>query len=93
MTYQQAAELGHACGLSEPAEFVNNIALHAMNLFAYGDIPQELAELHETAAAAGVVFSADCGHATLAGEDTAAVCYVCRKLPAVRAGGGGVADE
>lgn len=88
MTYQQAAELGRGCGLSEPAEFVNNIALHAMNLFAYGDIPRELAELHETATAAGVAFSAVCGHATLAGEDAAAACYVCRKLPGVRAGGG-----
>lgn len=33
MKYAAAKELGEAMGLDQPAEFVNNVALHKMNLF------------------------------------------------------------
>lgn len=36
-----AARMGIACGLEHPYEWLMNVLMHSMNLFAYSEIPQE----------------------------------------------------
>jgi hypothetical protein len=85
MTYDQAKSLGLEMGLSEPAEFINNIALHAMNPFVYTMIPTELEELRSTAKEASIEFSLVCGDAVFTGESVDEPCYMCRKFEAFEA--------
>lgn len=80
MRYEEAKKIGEACGLEHPAEFVNNIDMHAMNIFVYEAIPREIAELKEDAAKHGVQFSKVCGCAVLEGDSVDDYCYICRKL-------------
>ena len=80
MKYQEAVQIGKECGLSEPAEYVNNIILHAGNLFSYEDYSQELKELREEATAQGVLFSTVCGDAVLTKEGMDRACYICSKI-------------
>lgn len=76
MTFEKAKELGVACGLSEPYEWVNNAIVHAMQLFPWNRISAELKELIEDAKSRGVKFC-KCGHADACESEA---CYMCRKL-------------
>jgi len=86
MTFDQAKELGEVCGLTEPAEWVNNALRHLAQLLPYSEVPAAEAKLIETARAAGVQFSEVCGDAILAGESPDDYCYICRKLQAATGG-------
>lgn len=46
MTLKTACAIGVNCGLTTIGEAVLNIDLHAMNIFAYSEIPIELRELY-----------------------------------------------
>ncbi len=80
MTYEEAETLGRGMGLSLPAEFVNNVLIHRMNLFPYSEAEAELDELRETARAAGVRFSSECYDAILDEDPEDDLCYVCRAI-------------
>jgi len=83
MKYERAKRIGEECGLSRPAEYINNITLHAMNLFLYTEIIRELEELQVDAVAHGVRFSIVCGDAILAEDSDREPCYICRALSKV----------
>jgi hypothetical protein len=71
MKLQQALEIGDTCGLATPPECVNNILLHAGNLFAYTEAEEQIKELIADAAAAGIEFCFLCGTAKKDGN-----CYM-----------------
>lgn len=48
MKLQTAIEIAKNCGLETAGEAIFNIKLHAVNLFSYSDIQNELAELENT---------------------------------------------
>lgn len=81
MKYNEAKAMGLAMGLSQPAEFINSVLLHAMNIFPYSAIEHELDELIGDCPSE-VVFSKACGHAMVEedGLDDNQLCYICRKL-------------
>ena len=83
MTFDQAKDIGLESGLEYPAEWVNHILLHEMNLFMPDQAEIEEAELREDAKRNGVKFSAICNDAILDTDDENKLCYVCRKLTAV----------
>ncbi len=56
MKWETAIELGKECGLTEPAEFYNNIILHFRSIFPYNKVDEEFEELHQEALKAGAVF-------------------------------------
>jgi hypothetical protein len=80
MTFKDAKDIGTECGLEFPAEWVNNIRIHAQNLFVDDEIPRELEELTVDAKANGVRFSEACGDAIMEGASEKDLCYVCRKF-------------
>ena len=47
MKLKTALEIGMDCGLETVGESIYNIRFHAINLFTYGQIHTELAELKE----------------------------------------------
>lgn len=68
-----AREYADACGLDTDAEAVNNILAHAMNIFAYDKINDELNELVEDAECNhNVIICPDCGFAKI----EAHTCYM-----------------
>lgn len=73
MKLSQAIELGKECGLETPAECVNNVLMHVMNLFDYYRIDKEVEELKIEANDSGIEFH-QCGLAMLNGS-----CYMCEK--------------
>lgn len=83
MKYKAAESIGRDCGLTLPAEFINNIEHVAMMIFKYKDIERELAELRQDAIAHGIRFSKVCGCAILAEDSEEYPCYTCRKLKAL----------
>jgi len=76
MKLKDAIDVGQECGLETPAECVNNIILHAMNLFPYDDINIETKELVEEAEKEGVKFCVQCGGAMIKDDG----CYMCRNF-------------
>ena len=80
MKFGTAKEIGLECGLESPAEWVNNIVLHTMNLFGNEDIAAEMAELEQDAIANGVRFSLVCGDAVLDEDSVEDECYMCRGI-------------
>lgn len=74
MTFEEAKELGLACGLTEPCEWVNNVIVHATLLFPWDEMGREIQELIEDARRHGVKFC-KCGHADV---DEFELCYLCR---------------
>lgn len=48
MTIKEACEIAKECGLETIGEAIYNIELHACNIFAYGEISEELEELHQS---------------------------------------------
>jgi len=76
MTFEKAKELGVACGLSEPCEWVNNVIVHATQLFPWAKVDAELRELIEDAKAHGVKFC-ECGHADVCESEA---CYMCKQV-------------
>lgn len=46
MKLREALELGEACGLQTVGEALDNVVLHALNLFVYKKINEEIEELH-----------------------------------------------
>lgn len=80
MLYSRAKEIGEICGLNTPAEFINNISLHCLNLFTYSEMQQELEELRADAKANGVRFSNLCHDAIDEGDSEDEPCYFCKKL-------------
>ena len=83
MRLEKAREIGYECGLGTDAEAVNNIVIHAGNLFVYADIDRELAELNADAKAAGLRFSAICGDALQPDDPQHKPCRACQKLAAL----------
>ena len=75
MKLEAAREFGKECGMQEDAEFVNNIMLHSINLFGYGDIDKELKELIDDAKQHGIKFCEMCGAAMINDK-----CYMCEKF-------------
>lgn len=75
-----AREIGKECGLESDAECVNNILIHAMNMFEYSKIEEEEAELITDARNHGVRFSHVCGDAVLNGDRDEDLCYMCQGL-------------
>lgn len=71
MKLQQALEIGEVAGLTTPPECVNNVILHAGNLFGYADAEAQVQELIKEAADAGIQFCASCGAAMKDGH-----CYM-----------------
>jgi len=74
MNLEQAKAFGKELGLETDAECINNIILHAVNLFGYGDIDKELKELIDDAKKNGIKFH-ECGMAMI--DDK---CYMCEKF-------------
>lgn len=46
MTLKECRELGHLCGLETDKECILNVEIHALSLFKYEDIDDELEELY-----------------------------------------------
>jgi len=74
--FEEAKRLGLACGLTEPFEWVNNVIIHATQLFYWPDMKKEIDELVKEAKERGVKFS-KCGHADVEERDR---CYMCEAL-------------
>lgn len=47
MNLYDACEIGYACGLESIGECVDNISIHALNIFSYEYLNKELDELFE----------------------------------------------
>lgn len=80
MKLKEAREIAEICGLETDAEAINNIVLHACNLFLYTDLPGEIDELFEDAKAEGVRFSTSCGDAIPADADESLPCHFCSEM-------------
>lgn len=76
MKFELAQEIGLACGLESPTEWVNNLLIHAFWIRS-NDMAREETELIEDAGIHGVLF-AKCGHAD--SEEGNDLCYMCRRL-------------
>jgi len=73
MNLKTAREYARACGLDTDVEAVNNILAHAMNIFAYEEINDELNELIEDAEVNhDVIICTDCGFAKFGAH----TCYM-----------------
>lgn len=53
MRLEEAVEIARECGLETYGEAYRNIVVHAMNLFAYPSIPEEIQELERELEALG----------------------------------------
>jgi hypothetical protein len=73
---KRAVEIGDEAGLETVAESVNNVIIHAGNLFAYTDIEKEIKELVDDAKVHGIEFHKECGMAMI----NPRYCYTCEKL-------------
>lgn len=63
---------------------VNNVVLHATQIFEWSKIDAELVELVDDAKLNGVRFSEVCGDAVLPKESEKKPCYICRGMAAAR---------
>jgi len=75
VTFEEAKKLGLTCGLTEPCEWVNNVIIHATQLFCWSEVDRELEELVEDAKRHGVKFC-KCGHAD---THESGLCYMRRR--------------
>lgn len=46
MKLKEALELAEACGLETVGEALNNVVFHALNLFSYEKVDEEIEELY-----------------------------------------------
>ena len=59
---------------------IRNIALHAISLFPYEDISDEINELRDDAKKNGVKFSKVCNDPIRNNDNENELCYICEKI-------------
>lgn len=86
MKLKEARKIGAKCDLETDAECVNNISIHALNLFAYGEIGPELLELKTDAKASRVKFSIDpgCRHVIEPDRSIHPPCPLCQSFRKIK---------